>query len=95
MNINEERYFDFSTDEKDLAAFSPGAGTDPALRIVAEDIQSYLLNKNPILSIRGLIALHVATSLGSHLGSQQYRKTTNILLAVIAAVLAYIAYLLS
>ena len=95
MNNNEERYFDFSTDEKDLAAFEPGAGTNPATKIIAKEIQRYLSNRNPILSIRGLIALHVMTSLGYHLGSQQYRKTTNILLAVIAAILAYIAYLLS
>jgi len=95
MNSNEERYFDFSTDEEDLEAFSPGAGTDRATKIVAEEVQRWLLNRNPILSIRGLIALHVVTALGSHLGSQQYRRTTNILLAVIAAVLAYIAYQLS
>ena len=45
MNSNEERYFDFSTDDKDWEAFQPGAGTDPALKIVGKEIQRYLLIK--------------------------------------------------
>jgi len=42
MDNDKDRYFDFSTDERDLRAFQPGANTHPRMAQYAEEIQEYL-----------------------------------------------------
>ena len=95
MNDERERYFDFSTDEQDVNAFHPGSSTGPELTQFADEIQKYLRHRNPVASIRGLLALHAATSAGVHIGARKSRTMTNSLLALIAVLLAYIAYAIS
>ena len=95
MDNDKDRYFDFSTDERDLRAFQPGADTHPRMAICAEEIQKYLGFRNPIVSIRGLMALHTVTSVGVAIVASKSRTMTNSLLTLIAILLAYIAYVLT
>ena len=87
MDNDKDRYFDFSTDERDLRAFQPGAGTGPQLEQFAEEIRKYLRCRNPVVSIRGLLALHAATYAGSNLGASKSRTRTNFLLVLITLLL--------
>ncbi len=95
MENELERYLDFSTDERDLLAFRAGTDTHPKLAQFAVEIQRYIETRNPVCAIRGLIALHAATTAGYSIGATKSRTITNVWLSVVAALLAYIAYQLS
>jgi len=95
MDNDKDRYFDFSTDEEDVDALRSGANTPSGLKIFAGEMQRIVRIKNPVIGIRGLLALHVySVALGDHLAIKS-RSLTNSLLAIIALILAYIAYVLT
>lgn len=95
MENDQARYFDFSTEADDLDALSPGYLTGTELGDYAKELQRYAVYRNPIVSIRQILAMHAATVCGIAIGAKKSRHLTNILLSVIAVLLAYIAYALA
>jgi len=93
MIEEQERYFD-SSEEPGPSRFE-SIFRDKDLLFYAKTIQGYANLRNPILSIRGLPAMHTATVFGGILGARKQRRITNILLAVVAGSLVYIAYQLT
>jgi hypothetical protein len=95
MDNRLERYLDFSSDMRDVEAFRAGAYTHPKLAQFATEAQKYIEVTNPICAIRGLIALHAVGARSFHIRNIKSGATTNLLLGVMSALLAYIAYQLT
>ena len=95
MEGDKSRYFDFSTDDDDIAALESGDETHPVLAFYAKELQRIVGNRNPVVSIRNLLALQAATTVSNSLSHLRFLKIQNAMLAIIAALLAYIAFILT
>jgi hypothetical protein len=95
MTDDKERYYDFSEDEKLLAQFDPDDVSGFYLKWTGDLLQKYLQLRNPASRIAGLIAHHSAISTGLAMGVQSSLTRIGWLLVVNAALLAYIAYVLT
>lgn len=95
MTDDKERYYDFSEDEKLLAQFDSDDVSDWYLKWTGDLLQKYLRFRNPANRIAGLIAHHSAVSTGLAMGVQSSLTRIAWLLVFNAALLAYIAYVLT
>jgi len=95
MTDDKERYYDFSEDEKLLAQFDPDDVSGFYLKWTGNLLQNYLQFRNPASRIAGLIAHHSAVSTGLAMGIQSSLTRIGWLLVFNAALLAYIAYVLT
>ena len=95
MDKESNPYLDFSSNDWIVSAFDPNAATSNAMTLFATEIQKYLVLENPVLAIKGLVALQSATvAVVSASVSKGFRRITT-LLTIIAALIGYIAYLLT
>ena len=92
MDDERERYFDFSTDSDDSDEFQGEASDNAFMYSYMEKTQRYIRYRNPVISIRQLIAYNGGMRFAQTRASQKQRTTTNLLLGVIAGLLAYIAF---
>ena len=95
MTDDKERYYDFSEDEKLLAQFDSDDVSDWYLKWTGDLLTKYLQFRNPASRIAGLIAHHSAISTGVAMGVQSSLTRITWLLVFNAALLAYIAYVLT
>ena len=95
MDKQADRYFDFSDDEWLQAEFDPDDVHDLALKIYGAQLQKHLRLANPIAGIKGILALQHCMLAANTDAIQSDLSRIKALLVVIAALIGYIAYLLS
>ena len=92
MDDKSNPYFDTSEDSWLLNEFDPERVTDLELRIWGASICKHLRVRNPISGIKGLLAFGIVTSSANKEQITTILAHIRNLLAVVAVLIAYIAY---
>jgi len=95
MSDQMNRYFDYSEDEALLAEFDPDDVSDIILQIHGAQIRKHMQRRNPTTSIKGLLGYQILITQTTSDRIERAMSRTALLLGANAALVGYIAYLLS
>lgn len=95
MGEQASRYFDFSEDDELITEFDPGGVSDVMLQIHGAQIQKHMRLRNPTAAIKGLLGYQILTTDVQTTRIERALFRIMLLLGANAALVGYVAYLLS
>ncbi len=95
MSDQMNRYFDYSEDDALLAEFDPDDVSDTILQIHGAQIRKQMQFRNPTTAIKGLLGYQNLTLDVQTTRIERAMSRVALLLGANAALVGYIAYLLS